>query len=238
MGRINGLMKLIFSNIDSLRPSEPFRSEGARADILRTIVVFLHATFEDLLRTRARQPNKKMSFYSGADIDKVLRQSGLDPRPFKPLYPPLSQMAKRRKRIVHDADLSKPTDTVPEAWTIADDFQLIMWMLAVPAFYSQLRLSVDPTDELQRWYLARRKKAIELALEVGKEIIALGNQPKEELRLGLQKVTERLAEVLDSLGGPSDEEILAIWKKMKSPDDDTSDEQARAKIGASRDKGK
>lgn len=55
MRRINGLVGLIFSDIDLLRPKEPFQSDGARADILRTIVVFLHATFEDVLRTTARQ---------------------------------------------------------------------------------------------------------------------------------------------------------------------------------------
>ena len=51
-------------------------------------------------------------------------------------------------------------------------------------------------------------------------------------------MSEGLAEMIESLGGPSDEEILAIWKKTKSPDDDTTEEQARAKIGAWRDKGK
>ena len=88
MRRIDDLTNLIVLDIDSLRPTGLFQSEGVRADILRTIVVFLHATFEDVLRSIARQPNKKMSFYSGADIDKVLRQSGLDPAPSSPCTHP------------------------------------------------------------------------------------------------------------------------------------------------------
>jgi len=51
MNRITGLVKLIHSDIDSLKPLAPLQSEGVSADILRTIVVFLHATFEDVLRT-------------------------------------------------------------------------------------------------------------------------------------------------------------------------------------------
>jgi hypothetical protein len=51
MERIHGLVKLIYSDIASLRPTGAFKSEGPRADILRAIVVFLHATFEDVLRS-------------------------------------------------------------------------------------------------------------------------------------------------------------------------------------------
>ena len=57
MSRITGLMKLALSQNDPLGPMKLFflQSDGPRADILRTIVVFLHATFEDVLRTTARQ---------------------------------------------------------------------------------------------------------------------------------------------------------------------------------------
>jgi hypothetical protein len=172
MRRIDDLTNLIVLDIDSLRPTGLFQSEGVRADILRTIVVFLHATFEDVLRSMARQPNKKISFYSGADIDKVLRQSGLDPRPFKPLYPPLTQMAKRRKRIVHEADLSKPTDTVSEVWTIVDDWQLIMWLMAVRGFYYQLRISVNAASAVERAMCERLRKAMQSHVDFGNQLRA------------------------------------------------------------------
>src|SRR6266566_2389651 len=102
MRRITGLMSL--SN-KAPKPTKIFHIEGAEADILRLIVVFLHATFEVVLRNHLPKKNKKLNFYSGTDIDKALKLCGIDHMPFKPLYPPLIQMAKRRKRIVHDADL-------------------------------------------------------------------------------------------------------------------------------------
>jgi hypothetical protein len=104
MGRIDGMVQLIHSN-EALKPKGIFGSEGVRADILRAIVVFLHATFEVVLNSHLPAPRKGVCFYSGADIDKALKQSSIDAKPFKPLYPTLTQMAKRRTRIVHDADL-------------------------------------------------------------------------------------------------------------------------------------
>jgi len=115
MGRINGLVRLLYSN-EALKPAGLFQSEGVRADILRSIVVFLHATFEVVLRSRIPKPNKSLSFYSRTDLDKALTLSGIDAKPFAPLYAPLTQMAKRRKRIVHEADFSGRTDVVSEAW--------------------------------------------------------------------------------------------------------------------------
>jgi hypothetical protein len=126
MGRIHGLVKLIHADIAQLKPTGFVQSEGPRAEILRAVVVFLHATFEDVLRSRVCPYNKKFTFCSGTDIDKILRRCRLDPSPFKSLYPTLTQMAKRRTRIVHYADLSNQTDTVSDAWTVADEWQLAM----------------------------------------------------------------------------------------------------------------
>jgi hypothetical protein len=132
MGRISGLVQLLISN-DALKLKAAFEpSTGPRADILRAVVVFLHATFEVALRSYIRRPTRSLSFYSRSDLDKALRLSGIDPAPFRPFYPPLTQMAKRRKRIVHEADLAHDK---PQEWSIVDDRQLIMWLLAVPAFY-------------------------------------------------------------------------------------------------------
>jgi len=151
MERIHGLVKLICSDIALLKPTGLWRSEGQRADILRAIVVFLHATFEDVLRSRSGPKGKKLNFYSGADINKALKQWGLDPTPFKSLYPPLTQMAKRRKRIVHDADLSKKTDSAPGIWMIADDWQLIMWICAVRHFFTYSAPPSITTTSVRVW---------------------------------------------------------------------------------------
>ena len=55
MDRIKGLVNLSGSDIDARSLIYPFQTIGVKADICRTIVVFLHATFEDVLRTIARR---------------------------------------------------------------------------------------------------------------------------------------------------------------------------------------
>ncbi|MEY2427861.1 MAG: hypothetical protein QOJ40_746 [Verrucomicrobiota bacterium] len=192
MERIHGLAKLIMADVALLKPKDVFKSEGPRADILRAIVVFLHAAFEDVLRTIARPDGKKLAFYSGADINKALHKCGLDPTPFKPLYPPLTQMAKRRNRIVHHADLSKQTDTTSGTWTIVDDWQLIMWLLAVPAFHSLLRTTIDYDDKVERATYGRLRKAMDDTVAFGHQLIAFSNVPPELRIEALRKISESL----------------------------------------------
>jgi hypothetical protein len=176
MGRINGLVKLALSDLDLTRP---FQIDGAKADILRSIVVFLHATFEDVLRRHLPKPNKSLSFYSGNDIDKALKLSGIDVKPFKPLYPPLTQMAKRRKRIVHQADVPAYTAVVSEAWGIADQWQLIMWLMAVPTFYYQLRMSTGAANVVERTMYERLRGAMLTHVDFGRQFLPLPTVPTE-----------------------------------------------------------
>src|ERR1019366_385910 len=105
---------------------------------------------------------------------------------------------------------------VSSPWTIADYFHLVLWNLAVLAFYSLLRVSVDPADELQSWYYARRTKAIELARQTGDEVFALLEQPAESMLVELQIVNQKLAQVTAHLGPPSHEELLQIAMKMQA----------------------
>lgn len=266
MRRISGLATLAVGT-GPLTPAatEP-ESASIRADLFRATVVFLHATFEDSLRTAARQSLRgttsgvlkdiplvgtsksgraekfdlealnahrgktvdqviqdsiagyldRESFGSSTDVDKALRQMGLDTTPFKSLYADLDRMMKRRHRIVHEADLASPQDSALSPWTISDYFHLCLWNLAVLAFYALLRVSVDPADELQSWYFVRRTKAIELARQTGEEVFALLAQPAESMLLGLEMVNQKLTQVTAHLGPPSHEELLEIAKKMQS----------------------
>jgi hypothetical protein len=83
--RIAGLMDLALSGVRL--PNSFTQYGGVSADIFRFIVVFLHATVEDLVRTQLPN-NKKFSFQSGADIDKALKHAGFDSTSLKPLYRP------------------------------------------------------------------------------------------------------------------------------------------------------
>lgn len=198
MGRITGMVRLIHSH-DALKPKGVFGSEGVRADMLRAIVVFLHATFEVVLRSHLRKPDERLCFYSRADLDKALRRSNIDATPFKPLYNPLTQMAKRRLRIVHDADLSKRTDAVPEGWGVVDDWQLPMWLMAVPAFYYQMRVSVGVASIVERAAISKIRKAMSIHVDFGKQLVAF---PKilPELRIkAMQNMVTTLADVAATL---------------------------------------
>jgi hypothetical protein len=148
MQRINRLVTLVYSDVETLKPIGFLQYEGASADILHSVIVFLHATFEDVLRCQGPHSNKSYSFYSGADIDKALKRGGLDTRPFNHLYPPLTQMAKRRNRIVHHADLSDD-GAVLAAWSVVDHWQLILWNLAVLAFYYEMLVATRTANAVQ-----------------------------------------------------------------------------------------
>jgi hypothetical protein len=199
MGRINGLVKLIHLNVDELRPPGLFeQSDGVRGDILRAIVVFLHATFEDVLRSYIPKPNKSYSFYSRTDIDKALERCDIDPKPFKSLYAPLTQMAKRRKRIVHDADLSSRTDTIMQAWEFADDWQLIMWLMAVPAFYYQLRISKRVADKVEVSKYEKFRKAMLSHVDFGKHIVSFPKVPSE-LRIDALEKAAKFLETISTI---------------------------------------
>lgn len=198
MGRIDGLTHLLTSN-EALKPTGLFRSEGVRGDILRSIVVFLHATFEVVLTSHIPKPNKKLSFYSRPDLDKALKLSGIDSKPFKYLYPPLTQMAKRRKRIVHEADISKRPDALLEEWGFIDDWQLIMWLMAVRAFYYQMRLSVNVASEEERTSYQTLRKAMGDHVDFGKQYSAFPEVPPELRREALQKWADTLESIITML---------------------------------------
>jgi len=70
MSRIHGLLRVTRLDYEELKPSAGFQSEGIRADILRSAVVFLHATFEDVVRSRI--PRRKQDDARFRRIDPAL----------------------------------------------------------------------------------------------------------------------------------------------------------------------
>lgn len=125
MARIAGLMKLVMSGEGQFKATRFMQYEGVGADIFRLIVVFLHAAVEDLVRSQL-PGNKNFSFQSGPDIDKAINHAGFDSSSLKPLYRPLTAMAKRRNRIVHKADLTSDSIMVVEPWGVADVWQEVV----------------------------------------------------------------------------------------------------------------
>lgn len=280
MGRVKGLVEL--ASTEPLKPPAPLESIGPRADLIRTIVVFLHATFEDALRTTARErlasaksgvlkdiplvgiseSGRAEKFFLGEldghrgktvdqlisesvanyldrktfgsvnDVETILRQMELDTRPFQDIYPDLQQMMTRRHRIVHEADLRSPTDRVSAPWTFVDDLDLTVWMLAVILFYMQLRVSLEPTDEIQKWFRSRVTRGFKLARDTRAEILTIGRVPTDVAKGVLHKASVALSEVKTFLAPPTIEEFIDIWRKSKSPDDPTTDDEVRTSYTA------
>jgi hypothetical protein len=167
-----------------------FDREGAPAETLRAVIVFLHATFEVALRSYQPKDGKSFTFSDTSDLDKALTRIGTDPAPFKSLYPPLGQMAKRRHCIVHHADLPTPTATVSEEWSITHEWQLMMWLIAVPAFYYKMRIALGVASDDDRKKLDRHETAIEAHVEFGYKIINFSKLPAEEHIRALQEIAE------------------------------------------------
>ena len=85
---------------------------------------------------------------------------------------------------MHEADLSGPNARASHPWTIVDTFELMMWLLAVPAFYSLLRASLDPRDELQRWNYRRLLRAIDGIVQFSRRLLDVPNAgPELESRM-------------------------------------------------------
>src|ERR1700674_4168983 len=102
--RINRLMDLAITNPGETKPKMFMTYSGVSADIMRAIVVFLHATVEDLIRTQIPK-NEKFTFQGRGDIEKAMKRIGRSAVPLRRLYNPLTQLARRRTQIVHYGDM-------------------------------------------------------------------------------------------------------------------------------------
>jgi len=171
MARISTLTNMVVGSRDGLKSF--FATEGALGEVQRATVVFLHATFEVALRSYLPKSRKSLRFSGETDLDKALKFSGIDPTPFKPLYASLVQMAKRRIRIVHYADLETSTGVELKTWNIADEWQLVFWLLGVATFYYRMRIAKNVASEDERNRHDRNIKAMEKYREYGYQLLAL-----------------------------------------------------------------
>ena len=93
---------------------------------------------------------------------------------------------------MHNADLLSPTDSTSEAWTFVDDWQLILWLAAVEAFYVFLRTSIDPADEIMQKGIKRSKNVIDGHVSFGNRILDLADSDKDSRMEVFQKMYESL----------------------------------------------
>jgi hypothetical protein len=203
MARIGGLMKLVMSDEGQFKSTAFMHYGGVSADILRLIVVFLHATVEDLIRSQL-PGNKKFSFQSGPDIDKALKHAGLDSSSLKPLYRPLTAMAKRRTRIVHEADFASRSSTVVEPWSVADVWQTLQWNLAVLAFYYQMLIVLTEPRQVFVDKYNKARKAMDENIEFARYLVKFPKEPLEVQKMALKDMSKSLESMMSLLRAPKE----------------------------------
>jgi hypothetical protein len=197
MNRISGLMALAMSNDGQFKPTAFMTYTGVSADIFRLIVVFLHATVEDQIRSNIPR-NRAFSFQSGTDIDRELKHAGFNAAPLRPLYRPLTAMARRRNRIVHEADLPLKS-TIIAPWGIADLWSLMQWNLTVLAFHFKLLEVLTIQHEVFSRRYDGVRKAMDEHIEFAKLMM---NFPKANLAdrlVAVQAMQDKLAAVMAAL---------------------------------------
>jgi len=124
-------------------------------------------------------------------------------------------MAKRRHRIVHEADLASKSDTALQGWGIADEWQLIMWVTAVPTFYWLLRSQLEPDNEAFRATYRKFRQGMDSVITFGQKLIIFGRAPRH-LRSLLQR-TQELKDAADSAIQTLLGRSLSRWRRLFQP---------------------
>jgi hypothetical protein len=199
MGRIGAIAMFLQSGSEGIKQTGFARSDGVQADILRAVVVFLHATIEDFVRSQSLKPNKRFAFYSVSDIKRALHRLEVDPALFTDLFPPLTQMAERRNRIVHHADLHDILSQEINPWGIADQWQLIHWHLAVSAFHYRLRRATGPTNLVEDRASQNVESALLQNIAFARALMAFPSLSAEQHLGELKRLSEFLENILKTL---------------------------------------
>ncbi len=98
---------------------------------------------------------------------------------------------------MHDGDLTP--DGEPHEWSIADDWQLIMWFLAVPAFYYQLRMSLGLANIGESTMYERLRTAMTSHVAFGKQLLAFPSVPRDLRLQASQEIVVTLEVIVATL---------------------------------------
>jgi hypothetical protein len=97
---------------------------------------------------------------------------------------------------MHEADLLRDE---PHEWGIADDWQLVMWLLAVPAFYYQLRLSLGAANTVEQAKYSNLRTAMSSYVAYGKQLLAFPDVPPERRLQAMQETLDTLKTIVATL---------------------------------------
>jgi hypothetical protein len=180
MKRLGAIANVVNSKAEGL--------QGVRADLLRASVVFLHVSFEDFVRSHRPKSLKRCTFNSDSDIKRALYKINADPTLFADLFVPLKQMAERRNRIVHHADLHDHPSAEVNSWAFADDWMLTHWNIAVVAFYYRLIKVKGSTGVVEDRARENIENALKKSMEFARTLLEFAGTPPERQQEGLKKL--------------------------------------------------
>lgn len=126
-----------------LNPEEGEGEVRGFDDVLRSAVVFMHATIDDVLRTMAirnlSQPQWKSRTYNTiSDIKKLLSAMGIEVPPYESYFSTIKSMLKRRHQIVHNGDRRGPPGMRNPPIDSIDPLVVRDWYIATNGFLSDL----------------------------------------------------------------------------------------------------
>ena len=209
MARVNRLVSLG----QRLKQTQ-YKDSDELADLYRSSIVFLYASFEDMLRTTIEIHGGDGTERTFGKVNAVCKalvvDLHLDPAPFRPLFSEMSAFMARRHRIVHEADLITATAVTDAPWTIGDVYQMAIWVLVVTTFASKLRVELDPSQVVHEWYAEERMNLIKKLTEARRTLSAA---PIEGKQASLQAMADTVLEIETILKRPRDEVVRAIADK-------------------------
>jgi hypothetical protein len=92
-----------------------------------------------------------------------------------------------------------PTDTVSAAWGLVDDWQLIMWLLAVPAFFYQLLIAIDGASPVEHAKYRGLTEGMDLHVDFGKQLLALTRVPPAVRKEALDRIEVTLLSIAQAV---------------------------------------
>lgn len=182
-----------------LEDGEPATAGDLKSDLLRANAVFLHASFEDLLRNVQPRARSGWTFNGDTDLRRALKRIPLDAASFEDLMAPLRQLARSRIRIVHFADLGALQDATVRKWGFVDEWLSGHWALAAGLFFHRLMHRLGPTTLVEDRARENSERAFSMNLEVGRLLTKFPPVPDEKRKQALADISARLEAILGSL---------------------------------------
>jgi hypothetical protein len=111
-------------------------------------------------------------------------------------------MARRRNRIVHEADLAS-SSTVIEPWSIVDTWQIVQWNLAVVPFYYQMLILLTKPHPVFVEKYNNARKAMDENIKFAKQLMHFPKTPSELQLKALSDMKDGLSSVIQLLRQPT-----------------------------------